>query len=395
MKEEIKELQDKISFFRQNQKLLTDQDQETQSQLKDLTTLRLNISKLESEVKKTRDLEKKCKLLEETLKAKTPNSIPMMLQAVKESTNDKSAESGELKQRVKQLEVELDEKDKEFERKIRTLRQETERVREQYEAKQGKGPDAKRVTELEQELETTKQYYQKRIRELEDKYKLNKPVDKKSGGAKVSTTAAAPQKEVPDTRALEEQIDKITKERNILAQKVVNLETLNNKRRSSFSTGAAAIGEDSRYAVNAIYGIANLIKTVGDNKDSALTLIEAALSCVEQIKAKDPQRNQKLSQLLLSLTQELNTNEKVNDKLLAEILDFTRPEVSQLDLKRLNSETSKDPINFHPSPSQDEQLDSARPPRPLTAGKPLKGSFMNPFEAGSPPRAAKDILKAI
>jgi hypothetical protein len=45
-------------------------------------------------------------------------------------------------------------------------------VREQYEAKQGgKGPDAKRLTELEGELEQTKLYYQKRIRELEDKYK--------------------------------------------------------------------------------------------------------------------------------------------------------------------------------------------------------------------------------
>ncbi len=64
-----------------------------------------------------------------------------------------------MKQRVRQLEAELDEKDKEFERKIRTLRQETERVREQYEAKQGKGPDAKRVIELEQELENTKLYY--------------------------------------------------------------------------------------------------------------------------------------------------------------------------------------------------------------------------------------------
>lgn len=119
-----------------------------------------------------------------------------------------------MKQRVKQLEVELDEKDKEFERKIRTLRQETERVREQYEAKQGKGPDAKRVTELEQELENTKQYYQKRIREIEDKYKFNKPSDKKGGKA---STAAVVAKDVPDTRALEEQIDKITKERNILA----------------------------------------------------------------------------------------------------------------------------------------------------------------------------------
>lgn len=39
--------------------------------------------------------------------------------------------------------------------------------------------------------------------------------------------------------------------------------------------------EDSRYAMSAIHGIANLIRLVGDNKDSALSLIEAALSCVE------------------------------------------------------------------------------------------------------------------
>lgn len=44
-------------------------------------------------------------------------------------------------------------------------------MRDQYEAKQGKGPDAKRVAELEGELEQTKLYYQKRIRELEEKYR--------------------------------------------------------------------------------------------------------------------------------------------------------------------------------------------------------------------------------
>jgi hypothetical protein len=41
--------------------------------------LREKAKRLEEEVKKTRDLEKKCRLLEETIKAKNPNSIPMML----------------------------------------------------------------------------------------------------------------------------------------------------------------------------------------------------------------------------------------------------------------------------------------------------------------------------
>ena len=33
---------------------------------------------------KAREMEKKCKLLEETIKARNPNSIPMMIQATKE-----------------------------------------------------------------------------------------------------------------------------------------------------------------------------------------------------------------------------------------------------------------------------------------------------------------------
>lgn len=41
----------------------------------------------------------------------------------------------ELKTRVKQLEMEADEKDRDFEKKLRTLRQETERVKEGYESK--------------------------------------------------------------------------------------------------------------------------------------------------------------------------------------------------------------------------------------------------------------------
>ena len=132
--------------------MLSEQESESQEQLKELLGLRDKVKKQEEEVRRARDLEKKCKLLEETIKAKNPNSIPMMLQAVKETAT--APEVPELKSRIKSLEVQLDEKDKEFERKLRTLRQETERVREQYEQKgQGKGPEAKRVAELEGELE--------------------------------------------------------------------------------------------------------------------------------------------------------------------------------------------------------------------------------------------------
>jgi hypothetical protein len=37
------------------------------------------VKKMDEEVKKARDTEKKCRMLEETIKARNPNSIPMML----------------------------------------------------------------------------------------------------------------------------------------------------------------------------------------------------------------------------------------------------------------------------------------------------------------------------
>jgi CHAT domain-containing protein len=130
-------------------------------------------------------LEKKCKLLEETIKSKNPNSIPMMLQQVKDNTQQDKAEVSELKNKIKQLEVIIDEKDKDYEKRLRALRQEAERVKEQFEGKKGTSVEAKKVAELEKEIETTKNYYLKRIRELEDKYKFKVPEKDKKVGSKV------------------------------------------------------------------------------------------------------------------------------------------------------------------------------------------------------------------
>ena len=51
------------------------------------------------------------------------------------------------------------------------MRQELERVKQNYESKSLKTPEAKQVKQLEEELQKTKDYYNKRIREIEDKYK--------------------------------------------------------------------------------------------------------------------------------------------------------------------------------------------------------------------------------
>lgn len=54
------------------------------------------------------------------------------------------------------------------------MRQELERVKQNYEAKGQKTPEAKKVKQLEEELQKTKDYYNKRIREIEDKHKFGK-----------------------------------------------------------------------------------------------------------------------------------------------------------------------------------------------------------------------------
>lgn len=84
--------------------------------------LREKVKNLETSARKALDLEKKCKLLEETIKAKNPNSIPMMLQTVKESELEEKAEINGLKSQIRELQFQLEEKDKEFEKKLRTLR---------------------------------------------------------------------------------------------------------------------------------------------------------------------------------------------------------------------------------------------------------------------------------
>jgi hypothetical protein len=105
-----------------------------------LQSVRERCKRLEEEAKRARDLEKKCRMLEETVKARNPNSIPMMLEAVTKANAADDSSAGEVAQmraRVKQVEVLMDEKDKEYERKLRTLRQEAERVKEHYENKRG------------------------------------------------------------------------------------------------------------------------------------------------------------------------------------------------------------------------------------------------------------------
>ena len=136
----------------------------------------MQVQKTKDDKKRIAELEKKCRLLEETAKAKNPNSIGMLIQAAKtEAATENEGESKRaLETKVKHLEAQLESQDKDFEKKLRAMRQEQERIKEMYEARAGNSGDSKIIKELEKELEKTKSYYNKRIREIEDKYKYGR-----------------------------------------------------------------------------------------------------------------------------------------------------------------------------------------------------------------------------
>jgi len=128
---QVKDLEDKVAWFRDNQKILGEQQQVISSQNRELNQMKLLKKQAEEDRARARDLEKKCKLLEETIKARNPNSIPMLIQASSQVAKEEDDDRGkkQLKYRIQQLEAEMEDRDKDFERRIRSLRQEQERMR--------------------------------------------------------------------------------------------------------------------------------------------------------------------------------------------------------------------------------------------------------------------------
>ena len=133
--------------------------------------------------------------------------------------------------KINQLEYELESQEKEFEKKLRTMRQEQERIKDKYQGMAGKSAEAKQAQLLEEELQKTKAYYTKRIREIEDKYMYGMgktPVPKSS-----RSQASDKGNNDNELSMIKEQNEKLIQERNHLAQKVVNFESQNNQRRQS------------------------------------------------------------------------------------------------------------------------------------------------------------------
>lgn len=201
-------------------------------------------------------------MLEKTIKAKNPNSIPMMIKAATEIQTPQGIDPAEHKKacdNVKKLEYELQMAEENFDKKLRTMRQEQERMKGNYERRIASTPTGKEVQKLNQEMETMKTYYEKRIRELDQKLPGKKPPKGEKS---------------PAIQSMEDEIQKLKKENAFLATKVASKELNNQKRRNSeVDLGKLVSDFHTRPVFAVVGGVAILLKESENDSEKVLDLV--------------------------------------------------------------------------------------------------------------------------
>ena len=83
--QQIRDLEDKVQWFRENQRILSEQQHELSHKNKEIGQIQAKLKKAEEVMALNRELEKKCKIYEDTIKSKNPNSTAMLIMASKDA----------------------------------------------------------------------------------------------------------------------------------------------------------------------------------------------------------------------------------------------------------------------------------------------------------------------
>ncbi|NWH86212.1 CE162 protein, partial [Aegithalos caudatus] len=166
-KQEITHLKKRLQWYAENQDLLDKDAARLKDAREEIEKLRLEVvEKLRAEAgdqcvqqkkrlrdraadaKRIQDLERQIREMEGIIKRRYPNSLPALIYAAAaaEKTNDLSAKTNTvefLERRIKKLETELEGKDDEAKKSLRTMEQQFQKIKIQYE---------QRLAELEQLL---------------------------------------------------------------------------------------------------------------------------------------------------------------------------------------------------------------------------------------------------
>ncbi|XP_068005079.1 centrosomal protein of 162 kDa isoform X2 [Melanerpes formicivorus] len=165
-KQEITHLKKRLQWYAENQDLLDRDAARLKDAKEEIAKLKLEVEKLRAEAgdqcvqqkkrlrdraadaKRIQDLERQIREMEGILKRRYPNSLPALIYAAAaaEKSDDPSAKANTvdfLERRIKKLETELEGKDDEAKKSLRTMEQQFQKIKIQYE---------QRLVELEQLL---------------------------------------------------------------------------------------------------------------------------------------------------------------------------------------------------------------------------------------------------
>uniref|UniRef100_H0XKJ7 Centrosomal protein of 162 kDa n=1 Tax=Otolemur garnettii TaxID=30611 RepID=H0XKJ7_OTOGA len=151
-KQEVSRLQKRLRWFAENQELLDRDAVRLKEANEEIEKLRLEIEKVKAEsgnpsiqqkihlkdkavdAKKIQDLERQVKEMEGILRRRYPNSLPALILAASAAGDPADRNTVEfMEKRIKKLEADLEGKDEEAKKSLRTMEQEFQKMKIQYE----------------------------------------------------------------------------------------------------------------------------------------------------------------------------------------------------------------------------------------------------------------------
>ncbi|XP_004462680.2 centrosomal protein of 162 kDa isoform X2 [Dasypus novemcinctus] len=201
-KQEIIRLQKRLQWYAENQELLDKDALRLKEANEEIEKLKLEIEKLKIEsrnptlqqkarlkdravdAKKIQDLERQVKEMEGILKRRYPNSLPALILAASAAGDTVDRNTVEfMEKRIQKLEADLEGKDEEAKKSLRTMEQQFQKMKIQYEQRleeqeqllayklkeaiQNPHDHSSRVKALEKEIDDIKEAHQITVRNLE------------------------------------------------------------------------------------------------------------------------------------------------------------------------------------------------------------------------------------
>ncbi|KAM5324397.1 centrosomal protein of 162 kDa isoform 2-T3 [Glossophaga mutica] len=201
-KQEISRLQKRLQWYAENQELLDKDAVRLKEANEEIEKLKLEVEKLKAEsgnpsiqqkihlkdkaadAKKIQDLERQVKEMEGIIKRRYPNSLPALILAASAAGDTVDRNTVEfMEKRIKKLETDLEGKDEEAKRSLRTMEQQFQKIKIQYEqrleeqeqllahklkeAPQNRPDNSSGLKALEKELDDIKEAHQITVRNLE------------------------------------------------------------------------------------------------------------------------------------------------------------------------------------------------------------------------------------